>query len=74
MTKFKGNCKNLNGEYMFDTYIVDWYYVNRGATDRRLALKIVGYKNDRQSFQARAVIFVLFYCFLNLLRIQEQRM
>ena len=45
---------------MFDTYMAEWYYINRGATDRRLALKIVGYKNNRQVFRARAVILLLF--------------
>ena len=70
----EGGCKVYNGKYMFDTYIAEWYYINRGATDRRLALKIVGYKNNRQVFEARAVIFVSYYCLKNLLSIQEQSM
>ena len=52
--------------------MAEWYYINRGATDRRLALKIVGYKNNRQVFQARAVIFVLIYCSENQWYTQEQ--
>ncbi len=48
MTIFMGNCKDLNGEYMFDTYIVEWYYINRSATDRRLALDLTNYKSNRQ--------------------------
>lgn len=43
----EGSCKVLNDEYMFDTYIVEWYYINRGATDRRLSLKFVDYKSNR---------------------------
>ena len=62
----------VKSEYMFDTYMAEWYYINRGATDRRLALKIVGYKNNRQVFQARAVIFVLIYCSENQWYTQEQ--
>ena len=51
---------------MLDTYIVEWYYINRSATDRRLALDLAIYKSDRQSLQARAVIFVPIYCFREL--------
>ena len=35
---------------MFDTYMVEWYYINRSATDRRLALKFDSYKSNRQRF------------------------
>ena len=41
-------CKAYNGKYMFDTYIVKWYYINRSATDRRLALEFDSYKSNRQ--------------------------
>lgn len=33
---------------MFDTEVVEWYYINRSATDRRLALKFDSYKSNRQ--------------------------
>ena len=52
--------------------MAEWYYIYRGATDRRLALKFVDYKSNRQSYEARAVIIVSFYCFRNPLRIQGQ--
>ena len=68
----EGGCKVYNGKYMFDTYIVEWYYINRGATDRRLALKFDDYKSNRQSCRARAVIFVLIYCSENQWYTQEQ--
>ena len=28
--------------------MVEWYYINRGATDRRLALDLTNYKSNRQ--------------------------
>ena len=52
--------------------MAEWYYIYRGATDRRLALKFVDYKSNRQSFEARAVIFVLIYCSENQWYTQEQ--
>ena len=30
--------------------MVEWYYINRSATDRRLALKFDSYKSNRQRF------------------------
>lgn len=57
---------------MFDTYMVEWYYIYRSATDRRLALDLAIYKSNRQSLQARAVIFVLIYCSENQWYTQEQ--
>lgn len=69
----EAGCKVYNGKYMFDTYMAEWYYINRSATDRRLALiKFLSYKSNRQSLQARAVIFVSYYCLKNLLSIQAQ--
>ena len=44
----EASCKALNDEYMFDTYMVEWYYINRSATDRRLALDLTNYKSNRQ--------------------------
>ena len=41
-------CKAYNGKYMFDTYMAKWYYINRSATDRRLALEFDSYKSNRQ--------------------------
>ena len=64
--------QGLKAEYILDTYMVRWYYIYRGATDRRLALKFVDYKSNRQSFEARAVIFVLIYCSENQWYTQEQ--
>ena len=52
--------------------MVRWYSIYRSATDRWLALDLTIYKSNRQSLQARAVIFVLIYCSENQWYTQEQ--